>query len=68
MLFAAAGSELPTRVDWPESGTPVSDTEALHLHGSRHIGPIHASSEWVRSTPTHKSAAGSHPRTRWPKR
>jgi methyltransferase (TIGR00027 family) len=37
-LFDAAGVDLPMLVDWPATGTPISDTEALHLHGSRYIG------------------------------
>lgn len=37
-LFEAAGVDLPMLVDWPESNQPASDTEALHLHGSRYIG------------------------------
>lgn len=37
-LFETAESDLPMVVDWPESGSPGSDTEAMHLHGSRYIG------------------------------
>lgn len=37
-LFAAAGRALPMRVRWPAPEETVSDTEALHLHGSRYIG------------------------------
>jgi methyltransferase (TIGR00027 family) len=37
-LFDAADADLPMRVDWPDPGSPVSDAEALHLHGSRYIG------------------------------
>ncbi len=37
-LFEAANVDLPMLVDWPEAGGPVSDAEALHLHGSRYIG------------------------------
>jgi methyltransferase (TIGR00027 family) len=37
-LFDAAGSGLPMRTTWPAEGEHVTDTEALHLHGSRYIG------------------------------
>jgi len=37
-LFEAAKAELPMRVDWPDPESPVSNAEALHLHGSRYIG------------------------------
>lgn len=37
-LFEAAESDLPMRTEWPASSEVVSDTEALHLHGSRYIG------------------------------
>lgn len=37
-LFEAADAQLPMLVDWPEPGRPVSDAQALHLHGSRYIG------------------------------
>lgn len=37
-LFEAAGADLPMLVEWPGSGKPVSDAQALHLHGSRYIG------------------------------
>ncbi len=37
-LFEAAGAALPMLVEWPGSDTPVSDSHALHLHGSRYIG------------------------------
>lgn len=37
-LFQAADADLPMLVAWPEEGAFVSDTEALHLHGSRYIG------------------------------
>jgi methyltransferase (TIGR00027 family) len=37
-LFEAADADLPMRLDWPDPGSPVSDTEMLHLHGSRYIG------------------------------
>ncbi|MGI8749525.1 MAG: SAM-dependent methyltransferase [Thermoleophilaceae bacterium] len=37
-LFEAAGADLPMLADWPDPGSPVSDAEALHLHGSRYIG------------------------------
>lgn len=37
-LFEAADAELPMRIAWPDSAEPVSDAEALHLHGSRYIG------------------------------
>ncbi len=37
-LFEAAGADLPMLVDWPDAGSPISDAEALHLHGSRYIG------------------------------
>ena len=37
-LFTAAGADLPMRLDWPGPGETVSDTEKLHLHGSRYIG------------------------------
>lgn len=37
-LFEAAGADLPMLVNWPDAGSPISDAEALHLHGSRYIG------------------------------
>lgn len=37
-FFEAAGMNLPMRLDWPEPGEAVTDTERLHLHGSRYIG------------------------------
>jgi len=37
-LFEAARADLPMLVDWPDAGSPISDAEALHLHGSRYIG------------------------------
>jgi methyltransferase (TIGR00027 family) len=37
-LFDAARADLPMLVDWPGPGVSISDTEALHLHGSRYIG------------------------------
>jgi methyltransferase (TIGR00027 family) len=37
-FFEAAGLNLPMRLDWPEPGEGVTDTERLHLHGSRYIG------------------------------
>jgi len=37
-LFEAADADLPMLVAWPQEGAFVSDTEALHLHGSRYIG------------------------------
>jgi methyltransferase (TIGR00027 family) len=37
-FFEAAGLNLPMRLSWPEPGENVSDTERLHLHGSRYIG------------------------------
>lgn len=37
-LFEAAASDLPMRIEWPGPSEAVSDTEALHLHGSRYIG------------------------------
>ncbi len=37
-LFEAAELDLPMRLDWPEAGSAVSETEALHLHGSRYVG------------------------------
>ena len=37
-LFAAAGAAPAMRTTWPEPGEEVTDTEALHLHGSRYIG------------------------------
>jgi methyltransferase (TIGR00027 family) len=38
VLFEAAERELPMRVEWPARSDGISDTEALHLHGSRYIG------------------------------
>lgn len=38
MLFEAAGSRLPMRVEWPDDLSAVTPAEALHLHGSRYIG------------------------------
>ena len=38
VLFDAAGADLPMRTTWPAAGERVTDTEALHLHGSRYIG------------------------------
>ncbi len=37
-LFEAAGMDLPMLVQWPDPASPVSDSHALHLHGSRYIG------------------------------
>lgn len=37
VLYEDADAGLPMPVTWP-SGGPVSDTEALYLHGSRYIG------------------------------
>lgn len=37
-LFEAAEADLPMRCDWPAEDEQVTDTEALHLHGSRYIG------------------------------
>jgi methyltransferase (TIGR00027 family) len=37
-FFDAARMDLPMRLDWPEPGEIVTDTERLHLHGSRYIG------------------------------
>ncbi len=37
-FFEAAGTSLPMRLDWPGAGEAVTDTERLHLHGSRYIG------------------------------
>lgn len=34
----AAGVALPMLTHWPEPGTPVTEQQALHLHGSRYIG------------------------------
>jgi methyltransferase (TIGR00027 family) len=38
VFFEAAGMNLPMRLGWPEPGEKVTDTERLHLHGSRYIG------------------------------
>lgn len=37
-LFAAARLELPMLLDWPAPGASITDSQALHLHGSRYIG------------------------------
>ncbi len=37
-FFEAAGLNLPMRLAWPKPGEKVTDTERLHLHGSRYIG------------------------------
>lgn len=37
-LFEAAGSDLAMRVEWPVDTVGMTDSEALHLHGSRYIG------------------------------
>jgi methyltransferase (TIGR00027 family) len=37
-LFCSAGSGLAMLVEWPSPDRPLSDTEKLHLHGSRYIG------------------------------
>jgi methyltransferase (TIGR00027 family) len=37
-FFEDAGLNLPMRLSWPEPGENVTETERLHLHGSRYIG------------------------------
>ncbi|HEX5910457.1 MAG TPA: SAM-dependent methyltransferase [Thermoleophilaceae bacterium] len=37
-LYDAAGRDLGMRLEWPDDPGSVTDTEALHLHGSRYIG------------------------------
>lgn len=37
-LYEAAGAELGMLLEWPAETSSVTDTQALHLHGSRYIG------------------------------
>lgn len=38
LLFEAGDTGLPMLTSWPEPGAEVSDSHAMHLHGSRYIG------------------------------